>query len=40
MKDFIKDCLLFQNNDREMRIIGALAWFWVACVVYLIYWFF
>lgn len=26
MKDFIKDCLLFQSKDNETLIIGVLSW--------------
>lgn len=38
MKEFVKECMLFRNKDTELRIIGALAWFWIACVVYIICW--
>lgn len=38
MKQFIKDCLFFQHEDAQMKMIGALAWIWLAAVAYFIYW--
>ncbi|MBP1165069.1 hypothetical protein JOE44_001953 [Chryseobacterium sp. PvR013] len=38
MKEFINECMFFKSKDKELRIIGALMWFWIACVVYLIWW--
>ncbi|MEN5306805.1 hypothetical protein ABE425_04775 [Chryseobacterium cucumeris] len=40
MKEFINECMLFRNKDTELRMIGALAWFWIACVIYLLFYLF
>jgi hypothetical protein len=37
MKEFIKDCVLFQNKDKEMRIIGALFWLSIIGMFSLLY---
>lgn len=26
IKKFFYDCMLFQNNDKELRLIGVLVW--------------
>ncbi len=38
MKQFIKDCLLFQHKDTQMQMIGVLAWIWIAGVAYFLRW--
>ncbi|WP_288435332.1 hypothetical protein [uncultured Chryseobacterium sp.] len=40
MKEFIKNCVLFQNKDGEMRIIGVLFWLSMIGMVSLLYWIF
>ncbi|CAD0220360.1 hypothetical protein [Chryseobacterium sp. JV274] len=38
MKEFIKDCLLFQHKDRQMRIIGVTTWLSILGLIGLFYW--
>ncbi|WP_309436018.1 hypothetical protein [Chryseobacterium sp.] len=38
MKEFIKECVLFQNNDKQLRIIGVLFWLSTLGLISVFYW--
>lgn len=37
MKDYIKDCLLFQSGDMETNIIGVVTWFCIISFFVILY---